>query len=684
MKLDQAIQHLQQAGYSERPGQLDMMQVVEKAMRLTRITVIEGGTGVGKSFGYLIPALLNLPKDKKLVIATATVSLQEQLLNKDLPAVKKLLNLPVTGQIAKGRRRYVCQQRLYRLQDNDSSQSELDFFGIASGPPSKTDQATINKLVDLLERQQWQGDRDRLTFAVQDSLWRKVTTDSAGCGNRKCPHFSECAYFQSKKLLSQAQVLVTNHDLLLSDIAMGTGVLLPKAEDCIYIIDEAHHLPEKAVQHFASQCTAGGQQEWCDRLVKSLQQLHSKIKLPESILDKTIKAVDELVPLSKEVLAFCRDHFPKDQSEHWLLNRLPEALTEPTKALMQNADIVRQQIRMARKQLTEAHDSKTLPDYDAFVAALGFFLNKADTVWRTWQLFAHVEDPAQPPVAKWITPYVPFGKKSGASDFMCHAAMTSGANMLPAFFWDKIENSVILCSATLRALGKFDDFLQRTGLNFYQNVSTHAYASPFPYEHSPMVIPAMKCEPSGPNAQAHVQEVSTLMPKLLQQETTGTLVLFTSRHMMDSVFDALPSDLQKTVLLQNNYPKQKIISEHKKRIDGQQTSVIFGLQSFAEGIDLPGDYCRHLIITKIPFGVPTTPIEQARSHWLSSQGKNAFQTYSLPQASIRLTQFAGRLIRHEQDRGQLTILDKRLRTKFYGKALLENLPAFAQPSGEQR
>ena len=680
MNLATAQQKLLDAGLESRQGQKDMMMLIEKSLRQKKIAVVEGGTGIGKTFGYLIPILLNKPSKTKIIIATATISLQEQLALKDIPKLEKILDVKIKTQIAKGRGRYVCQQKLYHFQDA-GSQSELALFGIEE--PSKnqqSEQETVNTLISLLEDKTWHGDRDALHFPVKDYLWHKLTTDSVGCSNRHCQFFEDCSFFNARKSLRQAEIIVTNHDLLLADISKGTGVVLPKAEDCIYIIDEAHHFHHKAISHFAASCSTKLTEDWLDKLSKSLLSISNNIEIPPATLQQSENAVTELLSLNKDWQQFLNTNYHLQQKNGiWVIQTTPSGMYDFTQPLLNHSQQLQTSLYHIRKILTEKHNTQILEDFELYLNILSYYTGRCDQMVQTWSLFNRMEQQDQPPVARWID--AKQANKNQPYDFQCFAAMTSASTLLPYYFWQHLSHGAVLCSATLRALGQFDDFLQKTGLMGNDKIVTQYFISPFPYQESKLVIPAMQTEPKGENNEQHAWEVAKLIPGLLSTIKHGALVLFTSRRMMDAVIGELPSDFLQDVLVQSDLPKQKLLDKHFKQIDASGRSIIFGMQSFAEGVDLPGQYCEHVIVTKLPFAVPTTPIEKTRSNWIEQRGQNAFMTHTLPEASMRLTQYVGRLVRSQNDIGQITILDRRVITKSYGKRLLDNLPEFERIIG---
>lgn len=312
------------------------------------------------------------------------------------------------------------------------------------------------------------------------------------------------------------------------------------------------------------------------------------------------------------------------------------------------------------------------PLYEKLLSDLGFYVGKIEEIQETWSLF--LEEPAldQPPIAKWIEA----SKFKAQIDFQMCASPVVASGYLRTLLWEKAAGAV-LTSATITSLGSFDDFLRRTGLSTYgESVVCADIPSPFNYlEQATLEIAKMTSSPK--DYDAHTAEITERIKGIIAATCNeGTLVLFTSRRQMDDVAKRLPDNLATLVQVQGQGSKTEIIREHKSRIDRGDPSVIFGLASFSEGVDLAARYLTHVIISKLPFAVPDNPVLRTLSDWVVRRGGNAFMEISVPDAARKLEQSVGRLIRTETDTGRVTVLDPRLWNTRYGKSILRGLPPF--------
>ncbi len=297
----------------------------------------------------------------------------------------------------------------------------------------------------------------------------------------------------------------------------------------------------------------------------------------------------------------------------------------------------------------------------------GSLLARAQGNWELWTAFTCEDPQDSPPMARWLT----LAESGSFYDIEANASPILAAETLRRNLWN-VAYGVLVTSATLTALGTFDRYRMRAGLP--RNAVTAVVPSPFHHAEAGVLrVPDLKADPR--NAAEHTAAIIRELPELVKG-ARGSLVLFSSRKQMQEVFDGLDRDWRKRVFIQGNLSKQETLNKHKSRVDDGEDSVLFGLASFAEGVDLPGAYCEHVVIAKIPFAVPDDPVEAALAEWIEARGGNPFMEIAVPDASLRLVQACGRLLRTEQDRGTITLLDRRVVTQRYGKAILNALPPF--------
>ncbi len=300
---------------------------------------------------------------------------------------------------------------------------------------------------------------------------------------------------------------------------------------------------------------------------------------------------------------------------------------------------------------------------------IGTWQSRAEANKELWASYALADDEKSVPKARWFT----LVEQNGNLDFEVCSSPILAARTLEYGLWQKCCGAVVT-SATLTALGRFDRYQMRAGTP--PNSQYHVVPSPFNFtEAGVLSVPAQATDAS--NASEHTLSIVDTLPELLDMNE-GSLILFSSRRQMLDVFDAMPNDWQDIILVQGDRSKQALIDEHKKRIDDGEGSIIFGLASFAEGVDLPGDYCRHVVIAKIPFAVPDDPVEASLSEWIEARGGNPFMEITVPDAATKLVQACGRLLRTESDTGTVSLLDRRIVTRRYGTAILNSLPPFSR------
>ena len=662
----------------------------EAASRLPAVCVIEAGTGTGKTIAYAVAAIpVARAMNKRLVVATATIALQEQFVNKDLPDIRRHTGLDFSFVLAKGRRRYVCLSKLDRVfGQGQAADSVLSLYPDEVGQPVSAEALPVyTAMVDALGRGQWDGDRDNWPESIAEDVWYGVTTDHSQCSGRRCPNIGQCSFFQARDELQSADIIVTNHDLTLSDLALGGGAILSAPEDSIYVFDEGHHLPDKALSHFASFCRLHSTVQWLQDSRKLLAQAAPALAALDALqrpLERLPGMMDEAISslqVAEQVVGSLFEDLEIDERRDDQQLRLEHGLVPP--ALIPIATTLAGQFQQLAQDLArmEAQLEEALEDefasldkatIETWHINLGGLLGRAEGALALWQEYAVTGEGEVPPKARWIT----LLNSNGQFGFDLRCSPILAADILQEYLWSRAAG-VIVTSATMTALNSFERFILHSGAP--QEANYKIVASPFDYSNAVFAVPSMDCDPS--DAQAHGQALIDQLPHLLDLQE-GSLVLFSSRRQMLEVFQGTDGSLRELILMQGDYSKQEILRRHREAIDGGRGSVIFGLASFAEGVDLPGKYCSHVVIAKIPFAVPDSPLEAALAEWVEAQGRNAFMEISVPDAALRLVQASGRLLRTEQDTGRVTLMDRRILTRRYGRAILDSLPPFRRELAE--
>ena len=653
-------------GFRARRGQREMIAHIARILTgdAPRLGVIEAGTGTGKTAAYALAAIpIAAALEKRLLISSATIALQEQVVLRDLPDLQNNAGLKFSVAIAKGRQRYVCLKRLdERLKPgNDRGLTLFD---------TPTDEALdlYQRMLGEFGSKAWDGEWDSWADGVEEDLWRPITTDHRGCANNRCGFFRQCPFFRARARLDDADVVVANHDLVLADLSLGGGAVLPNPEDTIYIVDEAHHLPGKTQQHFSNATRLRASIQWLDSVNASVGSMAQRFGRPPEMLEvagalagETAAAAEALGNLTATVADL--QYQPRD--ENLETHRFLHGEVDPE--IVAAAAEARVALAQVGVRLDRAHDLVTevldgdrqwsgAVEAEDLLPVVGQLQGRCEAIVGLLENYAQAHSEGY---ARWAN-------RSGDDHELVSAPIVTG-ELLASVFWEQCF-AAVCTSATLTAVGRFDRFMERSGL------SCEGLLIPSPFHFSDLAVlevPAMDTDPR--DAAAHTEEVARLLPDLLGAEVSA-LVLFTSWRQFNDVRRLLPGDLP--LLCQGDVSKQALLDSHRSAIDRGERSYVFGLASFSEGVDLPDDYCRHVIVVKIPFAVPDDPLDQAVAEWVEAQGRNAFYEISVPDAALRLVQACGRLIRHEQDHGRITVLDRRIVTKRYGQALLRSLPPY--------
>lgn len=675
-------------GFRCRPGQREMAKAVARAFAAATlgetadvpqraIAVVQAGTGVGKSAAYnAVGITIAKLRKTRLVISTASVALQEQLVNKDLPLLAEHLPEPFTFALAKGRGRYVCKLKLLQRALVESGSADLlgledDVQGEQQrGGEANTERVQFYRsLADSLGND-WSGDRDALPDPPSPADWAGVAAERNTCTVRACPHFSSCAYYQARRELAKADVIVANHDLVLASVGART---LPELDNALLAFDEAHHLPAKAIEQFVSHMDLT-RVRWLDKFPRALATVAAEVghalNFAPDVVGKELKAA------LTDTARLLWDEHSSDMREGDGMRRLSErdiqaGLREPLEAIRARAAVLDDAAQAVAQGLRTA--MKEQPGNNArwstLFALLGGFARRLSSVLQTAELLL-VEGEEARMLAKWSS----VDRAGAGVALQLHACPILPGQLLALHLWHRVRGCV-LTSATLTACGSFEFFLNEAGLGADPAVKAIEVSSPFDYRRQGgLVIRKTRAAPR--DTGAYCEEATRLLIEELRSVSAGALVLFTSRRHMEQACNVLPEELKERVLVQGSMPRAALLSLHRERIADGDASILFGLQQFGEGVDLAGRLCEHVFIMKLPFQPPTDPVSQARAEYVDAAGGNAFAELVVPATGLRMQQWSGRGIRTESDFAVITCFDRRLTESTFGRRILAGLPPY--------
>lgn len=607
-------------GYRARSQQLEMAQAIAETIASNSVLVAEAGTGTGKTFAYLVPALL---AGGKVILSTGTKTLQDQLFKRDVPTIRAALEVPVTIALLKGRANYICHYHLNKTLSDDGisfiSREEIKFL----------------KLIENYARRSKTGDKSGLSNVPENAvIWQQVTSTRENCLGSDCPDYKQCFVMEARKKALSSDIVIVNHHLFFADVMLrdeGVSELLPACNTVIF--DEAHQLPETASLFFGESISTS--------------------QLLELVRDTTIEAMQharDFIPLSEAIASTekaTRDFRLAIPGEH---TRLPLSLV---------------------KKYSD-FDPKLSILLDKLSTLTGMLENQAERAeglencWqRAKQLLARLK--------QWNNP-------DGSDDFIRWVEVFSQALQLNAtplsvaeIFNRQLNASPrawVFTSATLSVKNDFSHYCLEMGLDTAKSV---CWDSPFDFsEQSLLYVPTGLPEP---NTRQYTEAVANAALPVLRASQGRAFFLCTSLRAMQQIYELLLADFQKEqldypLLLQGQRSRSDMLEQFRKT----DHAVLIGSQSFWEGVDVKGEALSLVIIDKLPFASPDDPVLSARIDKINKEGRNAFMEYQVPRTVINLKQGAGRLIRDEKDRGVLMICDPRIITKSYGRRIWQSLP----------
>ena len=606
-------------GYSERAQQLEMALAIEAAIKSNKQLIAEAGTGTGKTFAYLVPALLS---GGKVIISTGTKTLQDQLFTRDLPNVRDALKVPVTVAMLKGRANYVCH---YHLEN-----------AAREGRFASRDDAKYIHLIKHFAENSKTGDKSELTDVPENAtVWLNVTSTRDNCLGQDCSFYKECFVMEARKKALAADVIVVNHHLFFADVMLrdeGVAELLPSANTVIF--DEAHQLPEVAGLFFGEDISTSQLIELC----RDSTAAHLTLAKDCIELGKAIPMLEKACKDFRLVFAYEGSRLPVQKV--LALKEFVPAFSDMQAKLKELANVLESQA--ARDPMLEKCWQRS--EELALQLARWHKAKNANLV-RWVEVFTQsVQLHATP-----LSVADGFGKQLNAQ-----------------------PRAWIFTSATLAVKADFSHYQAQMGLHAAE---TGFWESPFDYAHNALLY--APADMPDPNSPAYIAAVAAVALPVIQASQGRAFVLCTSLRAMREVHALLKdafgeNGMEYPLLLQGESTRTELL----ERFRAHGNAVLVGSQSFWEGVDVRGEALSVVIIDKLPFAPPDDPVLSARIDQLTKDGKNAFMEYQLPYSVITLKQGAGRLIRDENDRGVLVICDPRLITKPYGKRIWQSLPPF--------
>ncbi|PHR27012.1 MAG: ATP-dependent helicase [Desulfotalea sp.] len=616
-------------GFEPRDGQREMAVAIEEALfteadangSLRRSLVVEAETGIGKTLAYLIPAVLS---GKKIVISTATLNLQDQIIGKDIPLVKEILGTDVPVVCVKGRENYLCLYRWYQYRSN------ADLSGAKDPNVHRIDKWLKSTKVGDKAELEWLGEnRD---------LWSKISAQSSQCLGSNCPEGSLCFVTQLRKRAGAARILIVNHHLFFSDLALkkeGYGDILPRYEAVIF--DEAHHVEDIASVFFSSSFS---QYQLIDLLNDIEQQAKNDLSG-----EKTATLLPMLSGLRKRGENFAA-LFPQELGRFYLTAFI-EKISQVV--WLEEVDLLNTGLANLEKEM-----ALLAPYGESWLA----FASRSDSLGEKLRDIAIAPDDEDAEMIRWY--------EKQQRSVALSATPLEVATILDEQLYRSVE-CCIMTSATLATGGSFSYIKKRLGLG--EDTKYLQFSSPFDYEkHAQVYIPERSFPE--PTDKRYPEALNRRVCALLKVTSGRALVLCTSFKAMERLADALEKELDYKILVQGRGSKTALLDTFRK----ETHSVLIAVASFWEGVDVSGESLSCVVIDKLPFEVPTDPVLQTRIERVRSDGGNPFFEYQVPRAVLSLKQGVGRLIRSTTDTGVVAIMDVRLYTKGYGRTFLKSLP----------
>ncbi len=679
-------------GYEERPEQLQMAVAVGETFNHDRVAIIEAGTGTGKSLAYLVPAILwSRSNEERVIISTKTINLQEQLIRKDIPFLQRTCGIEFRAVLVKGRGNYLCRRRLKT----------------ATAEPGLFDTAQSSELQSLTgwAEQSAYGSREELPHPPNDDVWEEVRCEVDQCARVRCEFYADCFFYKARRMASQADILVVNHALLLSDLALrrmtdnySAAAVLPPCDRLI--LDEAHHIEDVATSYFSGQVTrfafarilnrlrhprkadkgllprlfaqlGDKLPDRCDTLYQNLhQQIEEMLSQRLTLFDKAVTTMENLGRGLASTLEI--DIPEKEEIRHRIVPAFRSgAYWQDVVSDVKELSEATGRLAAGISNLLKACEEIPEKYYEIFVSNL---TDLAGLGRRLEGLAADLDQFIADDESNCAWMEVRegrIGRGTGIVTRLCTAPLAVDKLLRESVF--ERSKSIIMTSATLSVNNRFNYLRQRTGLDGIepQRLLELALASPFDFNRQALL--AVPSDNPAPGQSGYPEMLREQIEQAIMTAGGRTFVLFTAYSMLRRIHAELSPILEPQgyrCLRQGEMNRHRLL----KAFSDDPASILFATDSFWEGVDVPGRSLEQVIIARLPFRVPSEPVLEARAEAIERAGGDPFMEYTVPQAVIRFKQGFGRLIRHKEDRGVVLILDNRVIKRGYGRQFLNSLP----------
>ena len=683
-------------GYEFRDGQIEMLSSICEAFNQNKIALIEAGTGIGKTLAYLLPSVhWSIMNKERCVISTNTINLQEQIINKDIPLIQSVLESEFKALLVKGRSNYVCMRKVAEIESEPGLLIDTD------------EDEEMNMLLNWVKTTK-DGSKSDLNFLPKFKVWEKIASESDTCSRAKCAFYGKCFVNKARREAVNANIIVANHHLLFADfavrrIASNLSILPPYKR---LILDEAHHIESVATSYLGAGVTRMGTIRILRRLYRQkrgdmprgylpllkrrldklrkknrLQKLNDMVVTIEQRLSPAVVKLEGLTHAAMDTIGELSKAVRPDDFGEIKLRIIPpvknDILWQPVE---DGFSVLNREIKRFCTELSRIVDTFRNNDIeigDDFVSLLIDIKAQTDRLSTSCKVIEQILFEEDKTNIRWIESKAPSVTRLKLSPLEVNA-------ILQETVYDHME-TVVMTSATLsvsgfRDRGEFDFIMHRIGLDLVNKERIMCSKLMAPFDYRAQVILGIPGDIPSPDSQTYKQELLDLLKGAVALSGGRAFILFTSYGLLNYVFQRMEKELAADGILalrQGSDNRHRLLEKFRKN----ETSVLFATDSFWEGVDVPGKSLQSVVITKLPFQVPTEPVVEARVEAIKQSGGNAFMEYSVPQAVIKLRQGFGRLIRSRSDTGFVLIFDRRLVDKFYGRVFLDSLPETTLSSG---